>query len=109
MARKLTTAALIAPKDGATFLLTETYLSNLNDDGMPPAGEPAELHLFIERRINGKFDRRLIHTLTAENEEAAIAQLREFASRPDVQLVEEKSRKVIPKEWFDHEQAEVSG
>ena len=104
---------LLAPGDGTTFLLDGTYLSNLVKDE-PPEGQPAELYLFIERYVRGKLYRRFVHTIAAETEEQAISRLREFASRSDVALIEETTRKPIQKDWLSPEtlatsKQEVSG
>ena len=104
MGRKLSTAELLAPKKEVSFLLTDMYLSNLSNDGAPPTGELAELYLFIERQLRGKFDRRIVYTIAADSEAEALVQLREFASRSDVELVEEKTRKTILKDWLRDEQ-----
>ena len=52
-------------------------------------------------RFVGKQKLRSVESFTASNEAEALEAMREFASRPDVTLVEEKSRKAVPKEWME--------
>jgi hypothetical protein len=88
---------IMPPMDGVTYLMDETYLSNLKN-GKPPFGEPVELIVFVERFVR-KQKRCFVHAFSAATEEDALEELREFASRSDVTLVEEKTRKPVPKQW----------
>jgi hypothetical protein len=94
---------ILPPTDGITYLMDETYISNLRG-GKPPFGEPVELIIFVERYIE-KQKKRCVCAFIGATEKAALAQLEEFASRPDVTLVEEKSRKPVPKQWLKKESA----
>jgi hypothetical protein len=89
--------------EGVHYLMDETYLSNVRDRE-PPFGELVELHIFVERYV-GKQKKRFVYEFKAATEKAALAQLEEFASRADVTLVEEKTRKPVPKEWLEKETA----
>lgn len=73
--------------------MDSTYLSN-EKNGKWPAGKPVEFYLFIERWRGGKKQQRFVHEITAPTEERALDELRELASRPDVTLIEEQTRKV---------------
>lgn len=94
---------VLSPAEGVTYLLDQFYLSNLKGDA-PPEGEPVEFYIFVER-LRPHERRRSVETISAETEDAALDQLRTFASRPDVTLVEERTRKPIPKEWLQKETA----
>jgi hypothetical protein len=94
---------ILPPMEGVSYLMDETYLSNLRD-GKPPFGELVELVIFVERYI-GKQKKRCVCEFTGATEQAALAKLEEFASRSDVTLVEEKSRKPVPKQWLEKESA----
>ena len=94
---------ILPPMEGVSYLMDETYLSNLGN-GEPPVGEPVELIVFVERYIR-KEKKRFVYEFKGADEKAALAQLEEFASRPDVTLVEEKTRKPVPKEWLEKESA----
>jgi len=97
---------ILPPMDGVYYLLGETYLSNIKN-GKPPTGEPVELQIFVERFVR-KQKKRFVHEFAAETEQGALAQLEEFASRPDVTVVEEKTRNPIPKEWLPQIEKEGS-
>lgn len=89
---------ILPPTEGVSYLLDQFYLSNLKND-LPPQGEQVEFFVFITRlRTHEK--RRTVETFSAETEEGCLDQLRVFASRPDVTLVEERTMKPIPKDWL---------
>lgn len=94
---------ILPPMEGVSYEMDETYLSNLKGSE-PPHGEPVELHLFVVRFIR-KQKQRNVYTITAATESIALRLLEEFASRPDVHIVEEKTRKPVPKEWLTKEPA----
>ena len=91
---------ILPPTDGIRYEMDETYLDNCNKNREPPYGEPVELCVFLVRFV-GKQKLRSVESFTASNEADALKAMREFASRPDVTLVEEKSRKAVPKEWME--------
>lgn len=97
---------ILPPMEGIYYLLDEIYLSNIKN-GKPPKGEPVELHVFVERFVR-KQKKRFVYEFAAATEEEALAQLEDFASRPDVTLVEEKTRQPIPKYWLAHMEKESS-
>jgi ATP-dependent helicase YprA (DUF1998 family) len=97
---------ILSPMDGVYYLMDETYLSNVKN-GKPPVGEPVELQIFVERFVR-KQKRRFVHEFTAATEEEVLAQLEAFASRSDVTLVEEKTRKPIPKDWLQQNEKEFT-
>ena len=101
-----TSPDILPPMEGVSYLLDETYLENLKH-GRPPHGEPVVLDIFIERIIERKsakgvsrVRKRIVHEIRAATEALALDQLREFASRPDVELVDEKTRQPVTKEWL---------
>lgn len=97
---------ILPPMAGLRYEIDETYFDNLDKSGKPPYGEPVELVVFLVRFI-GKQKLRSVESFTAANESDAISLLRDFASRPDVTVVEEKSRKPVPKEWME-ESSEIA-
>ena len=96
---------ILPPMDQVYYFMDETYLSNLKN-GRPPVGELVELHVFVDRFVR-KQKQRFVHEFAAATEEEAIAQLREFASRPDVTIVEEKTRKPVSKAWLSEKEDSV--
>ena len=94
---------ILPPTDGVSYFLDQFYLSNLKGDA-PPQGEPVEFYIFVTR-FRPHEERRSVETILAETEDAALDQLREFASRSDVTLLEERTRKAIPKDWLAKETA----
>lgn len=91
---------IIPPMEGLRYEMDDTYIDNLDKNRNPPYGEPAELCVFLVRFI-WKHKLRGVESFTAANEASALDLLRAFASRADVTIVEEKSRKPVPKEWMD--------
>ena len=89
---------ILPPTDGIRYEMDETCLDNCNKDRKPR--EPVEFFVFLVRFV-GKQKLRSVESFTASNEAEALEAMREFASRPDVTLVEEKSRKAVPKEWME--------
>jgi hypothetical protein len=92
-------------ESGVCYQLDSTYLSNLKEGQPHPV--PVELYCFIQRlAAKPRRPSHFVHTFAAPTEKEALDLLREFASRTDVRLVDEKTRRLVPKEWLpDHEQA----
>jgi hypothetical protein len=86
-----------SPTEGVTYKLDSTYLSNEREGEPHPV--PFELYCFIQR-MTAKRSTHFVHTFEGPTEMEAIDQLEEFASRSDVELVEEQTRKHVPKEWL---------
>lgn len=89
--------AVQPPVDGVRYELGDNYLSNLKPGKPDP--NPVEFYLFIDR-YGPKSSSHFVWTLEAPTEEECLVLLRELASRPDVQLVEENTHRVISKEWL---------
>lgn len=87
--------------EGVSYLMDGIYLSNQKQSGEWPVGEPVEFYLFIERWKGGKKEQRFVQTIAAPTEEEVLEQLREIVVRSDVTLMEEATRKEIPKDFLD--------
>jgi hypothetical protein len=94
---------ILPPTDGVAYFLDQIYLSNLKGDA-PPEGKPVEFYIFVTR-LGPQGQRRSVETISAGSEDEALDQLKAFASRSDVTLVEERTHKPIPKEWLNKETA----
>ena len=90
--------------EGVSYLMDSIYLSNQKQSGEWPVGEPIELYIFLERWKGGKKEQKFVQTIAAPTEEEALDQLRVIASRSDVTLMEEATRKEVPKDFLTDKQ-----
>lgn len=99
---------ILPPTNGISYLMDSTYLSNEKNGHWP---ETAELYIFMERWRGKHKQQRFVYEIAAPDEQSALDELIAIASRPDVRLIEERTRKAIAKEFLDdpHEQTELLG